>query len=137
MADTISYRDQQELSRRTTCKHFLGADRVCRAGVDIRAHVGGPNSGWGRRMPCQPDSSLTDERDIVPCEKYAVATDEEIAAEETEFQKAFDAIRRGMSPCCNASLDERQVIQTGRYKGSGPRFCSKCGQFVMRSCSRG
>lgn len=32
------------------------------------------------------------------------------------------------SACCGAEIDDSHVIQSGRYKGHGARFCSKCGK---------
>ena len=30
------------------------------------------------------------------------------------------------SPCCSVPIDESAVITDGKYKGHGPRYCSKC-----------
>jgi hypothetical protein len=33
---------------------------------------------------------------------------------------------QGLSSCCQASVDRSQLIQAGRWKGSGWIYCSKC-----------
>jgi hypothetical protein len=37
----------------------------------------------------------------------------------------------GRSPCCNAKLDESEVVRDGPHAGSGPRYCAKCTKLVM------
>lgn len=39
--------------------------------------------------------------------------------------------RNGRSACCNAPLDESEVVREGPDAGSGPRRCSKCSALVM------
>jgi len=43
----------------------------------------------------------------------------------------IDLILRGISPCCKAPIDESKVIPRGKYKGHGPRYCSKCRKCVL------
>ena len=112
--------------RKQTCFHytglpgFAGNPDVCKAGVDIRALVGGPDAGWARRMPCTPPYRPGDES--VPCEKFRAHTDEEIDAEEAKIEESLAKLMRGVSQCCEAPIDESQVITSGPYKGHGPRF---------------
>ena len=35
-----------------------------------------------------------------------------------------------LSSCCQAPIDRSQLLQSGRFKGSGWTFCSKCGAAV-------
>lgn len=46
---------------------------------------------------------------------------EENAVERIERTSALD-----LSNCCEAPIDYSQVIEKGRYKNHGPRYCSKC-----------
>jgi hypothetical protein len=86
-----------------TCIHYKGGPQaVCAAGVNIREHVGGPDFGWGCRMPCHKRSfSGVDVSEKVPCALYLEPTAEQIAAHEEKFMKltersviAVDAIRK-------------------------------------------
>jgi len=76
--------------RETSCKHFRGMrEECCLAGVNLRKHVGGPDYGWGARLPCIPDSGVTRADEVVPCELYALRTPEEVEAEEREIAELF------------------------------------------------
>lgn len=59
------------LARRTKlhqrCRHYGGPEPHCTAGIDLRAHVGGPDLGWLRRTPCVINSMS---EDTVPCDRY-------------------------------------------------------------------
>lgn len=46
---------------------------------------------------------------------------EENPVERIERTSALD-----LSNCCEAPIDYSQVIEKGRYKNHGPRYCSKC-----------
>jgi hypothetical protein len=39
-------------------------------------------------------------------------------------------MKRNVSSCCEAPIDESQVITEGQFKGHGPRYCSKCKRCV-------
>jgi hypothetical protein len=51
--------------------------------------------------------------------------------EEADFEKRWELIKSGKSPCCSAPIDESRVIKSGRHKGHGGRFCSQCGKVVF------
>lgn len=38
----------------------------------------------------------------------------------------------GLSWCCDAPIETGAVIQSGRHKGHGPRYCSQCNTEVYR-----
>lgn len=63
------------------CIHFTGVGgpsgdkETCAAGVNYRAHVGGPAFGWMRRLPCLP--SFPQAEDMVPCTHFRAMTKEE------------------------------------------------------------
>lgn len=49
-----------------------------------------------------------------------------------EKEKMLDTIsNKNSSACCNAPIDYSRVIKTGRHKGHGGRYCSKCGKCVF------
>jgi hypothetical protein len=72
---------------RDKCKHFSGPvhNKACKAGIDYRALVGGPDLGWMARLPCIPDSPLK-KSPVAKCESYASLTPEEIATQEKEIK---------------------------------------------------
>jgi hypothetical protein len=107
------------------CRHFssLLEHDECKLGVkygdvwDI--------SESSPRLPCLGE--------VDSCEKFSAFTPEEMAERFAQFERAKDLIQQGLSPCCEAPIDTSQVIQEGRNKGHGPRYCSKCGDFVFGS----
>lgn len=107
--------------RPSHCKHFNGITHgTCRAGVPY-------DSLPSNSLPCierfrQPGTD---------CEKREMPTAEEIAASEAEDARIADCLRRGVSECCEAPLDDSRVIREGRHRGHGGRYCSKCGRCVM------
>lgn len=118
---------REELHRRTICKHFVGGlDQECSLGINVRALVGGPDLGWGRRKPCAPNSTLCDKDTMVPCEKYEPPTAEEFEAAEKALWEDVGKALSGTSPCCNAPTTESP--KSGK---SGWTFCTKCGKTVM------
>ena len=71
-----------------TCVHFTGMqNKTCKAGVNYREHVGGPDFGWGCRMPC-----LTKYREEgwMPCDKYQEPTEEQIAESDRLVKQFMD-----------------------------------------------
>lgn len=86
--------------RKGTCKHFnglglgdrKGAERRCNAGVCYRNHVGGPDFGWGARIPCITDSTLGRPDQRIPCRKYEEPTDEEVATFDAQIQKDIERV---------------------------------------------
>jgi len=67
--------------------------------------------------------------------RKAVAAHEaapEVIVDEAEVDRVLACVAAGRSPCCDAPLDQSRVVPTGRYKGHGPRLCSKCGVEVFR-----
>ena len=104
------------------CKHFTGtAHKRCEAGVDYKSV---------RDTTVNPYRLACFEADL-SCDKREYPSEEEIAAAEARRQHVLDCIQRGLSPCCEAPLDNREVLTSGEFKGHGPRFCSKCGKLVF------
>lgn len=138
-ADVVKSRQERERDRKECrekrCVHFTGLPGFagnpdkCKAGVDYRALVGGPDEGWGARIPCLPP--MRPGLQIVSCDLYQAPTPEELAVEDVEWARVEDLLARGLSPCCESPNDESRVIKTGRHKGHGPRFCSKCGRVAF------
>ena len=99
------------------CKHFSGIQhKTCRAGIAYTLPI--VESSWS----CYGRS---------PCPGYALYTAEEIAAKEAESERFITLLDQGLSACCEAPLDKSRVIPSGKYKGHGPRLCSKCGEVVF------
>lgn len=77
-----------------TCKHFRGRDG-CALGIDIRALVGGPDWGWGRRKPCNAETMRATSLPPInpaPCDQYEEPTAQEVAESEARMQRAEDAM---------------------------------------------
>lgn len=122
-----------------TCNHFNGlANPMCDAGVayatvaveheprERRDSIGSVHKA-SKSYPCMDKYNLTG----ATCDKQQMPTAEQIAATKAEDARRYDLMKRGLSGCCEAKIDESQVIREGRYKGHGPRFCSKCGKCVF------
>jgi hypothetical protein len=92
------------------CRHFTGImAKKCDAGIDYERPL---------QQCCRGENPT--------CKSYMPFTAEEIAKDEAAIKHATDLMQRGLSSCCEAPIDESQVIKSGRHKGHGPRFCSKC-----------
>lgn len=112
------------------CRHFNGIQNErCSAGIayaDVRLDhepkgvgvVSFPRRSW----PCMRNNNPAG----AVCASQSFPTSAEVAAEVAEIDIAEAWIDAGRSPCCDAALDESQVITAGRHKGHGPRFCSTC-----------
>jgi hypothetical protein len=91
---TLAQRRQRERERRITskmarCVFFTGTHReVCEAGVNYRLLVGGPDFGWGTRLPClsefEPKSG-----DRATCDKCRMTTREEAEQEVAESDASY------------------------------------------------
>ena len=95
----------------------------CKAGVEYP--IPGP-------FPCSKLDMRGQPRHGLPfCKSFEEPTEAQIASHEAAIRRTESCIARGVSPCCEAPLDTSQVMKAGRYKGHGPRLCSKCGQCVF------
>lgn len=126
--------------RSTRCKHHTGmTNERCAAGVrylDValdhepiryRQHPGSGPYSIGRSFPCLGKYNLGG----ATCPKLELPTAQEVESEEAASKRSMDLLRRGLSSCCEAAIDESRVIRDGRHKGHGPRFCSKCGKCLF------
>jgi hypothetical protein len=103
-----------------TCKHFTGVGNdLCKKG-----------HAYDLIRPRVLDVCLR-KTGAEHCADHELPTPEEVAADIAETDAILKAIDDGISPCCQAPLDESQVITSGRFKDHGPRFCSKCKQTVF------
>lgn len=107
------------------CKHYTGAGRhdECKAGIcykDVR--VVNPGHGNGVSYPCTPNMNESGAK----CSSLEFYTPEEIAQQERETGEYVELILSGISPCCKAEIDKSHLIPSGRYKGHGKAYCSKC-----------
>lgn len=130
--------------RADTCVHFMGIQHAaCAAGVlyasvtldhDPIAYRGenGREYTSRRSLPCLPPNAGG-----ATCAARREPTAEEIAEDKASVERVFACLSLGVSPCCEAPLDESHVATSGRHKGTGPRLCSKCKAFVFHGCGRG
>lgn len=114
--------------RQGFCKHSVPyGQHLCRAGIVLKS--------WrdqGTTLPCadplRTDCALREE----PSEEDLRHVAARAADQEADTQRRLALLDQGLSFCCEAPLDERQVITSGKYKGHGPRFCSKCKAFQFQ-----
>jgi hypothetical protein len=104
-------------NRQKCCRHFRGIQHAtCQAGVNYidlhRQHAPDYVS------PCFGDGSC--------CPQYSPNTPEEMAEQDAAYDQAVARIKQGLSPCCGAEIDDSNVAESGRRKGHGPRYCSRC-----------
>jgi hypothetical protein len=121
------FRARQQERRRATCQHFTGIQsKCCKAGIPYSSVRGSaPYS-----LSCLRDDHWH-AGGRPPCAEYIAQTREQVDAEDAEFKRRIELHAKGLSGCCEAALNTRQVITSGRHKGHGPRFCSKCGAIAF------
>lgn len=111
----LSYEEKLKLK----CKHFNGiGNESCKVGVVYKelCHVSD--------FPCHYKESN------VICSKRENYTEEEVSKIVDESNRIAELISKGLSPCCEAKIDDSHVIKEGSHKGHGARFCSKCGKLA-------
>ncbi len=116
-------------------EHAEWQTKTCKAGVNYYqlmriAELG--DRGCLCRIPCTGDKpgSLVRGVKVEACDKYTPLTEQDIRAREAEHERLMDCLRRNVSTCCQAPIDESCVIRDGEHKGHGPRYCSKCKKLV-------
>lgn len=118
------------MSRAGWCRHFNGVqNKTCRAGVDYETVnvVQLPDGTQKKSLPCIAAHNHAG----AVCPKREEYTALDLAEQEAQHKRTMDLLARGLSSCCEAPLNTSQVIQSGRHKGHGPRFCSACGKCVF------
>lgn len=77
------------------CRHFNGPvhNKECKANINYRNLVGGPDWGWMARMPCAGASPLRKEP-VAECKSRDPYSKEEILEQEKELQKRFAFIAK-------------------------------------------
>ena len=74
------------------CVHFTGYQNgQCKASVNYRALVGGPDLGWAVRLPCVVDSPLS-KHPIAQCKSFRLPSEEEIQRELYEIEEMFKRV---------------------------------------------
>ena len=69
-----------------TCSHFTGIQNdACKADVNYRKLIGGPDFGWAKYLPCLSDPKA------VACEKRTFPAPEEAEAIVTHMDEAYEA----------------------------------------------
>lgn len=97
------------------CRHFNGLlNEACEAGVVYENND--VAKCWGEKAGC---------------DSYSAFTSEELEQQKAERERHRDLFRSGLTSCCEAPFDESKVIRAGRFKGHGPRYCSKCGKLAF------
>jgi hypothetical protein len=101
-------RMKNQMRRDARCRHFTGIqNNICEGGLEY------PTTD----LPCWGEHQ---------CGKYSPLTAEELAEKEAQLKRHMELMRQGLSGCCEAPFDTSHVLTSGRFKGHGPRYCSKC-----------
>jgi hypothetical protein len=101
-----------------SCVHFRGIQHdLCGAGVNIRELVGGPDLGWGIRIPCLLKDSGKCE---VVCEKRELPTHKQAEATVTENDARFDRTMKAVEAAHKHAKDAG--LGTG-HGGKGSMLC--------------
>lgn len=104
------------------CSHYRGTvEKTCKAGVDLRELVGGPDLGWATRLPCYDFAEKKPNGPVVKCERFAEPTSEELAAEEAAIEAACDRMEKAATVVQKIKADNR-----GKNAG-GVVECPVCG----------
>ncbi len=110
------------------CNHYGNrqGEPTCARGIDIRAHVGGDDFGWLRRVPCVKSSFS---RDVVPCSLAEFPTAEERAANEKHLMADLATLDAGTCPDCGKALIKQE---------NADAVLTACpdGHVSMRGCKR-
>lgn len=95
------------------CVHFTGIQNtLCKAGVNVRELVGGPDFGWGARLPCLlMDSSACE----VLCPSRKLPTREEAEAEVARHEASIERLLKA------SAAAHEHAINLGLGKGAGGR----------------
>jgi hypothetical protein len=114
---------------RGTCKHFRGLHHhsTCEAGVNVRQITGGPDAGWGIRVPCRKEVEVRDGRPVerAHCDLYEEPTAEEIAADEAEWEAIAAKSDRQMKAVEPLVLQIKRDNE--RVSATGVADCPACG----------
>lgn len=109
---------------RDKCRHFNGiglgsSGKRCRADVDYRVLVGGPDFGWAARIPC------LDKPSSVECPSRILMTQDEHADEERRLNEAVDGflarLDAGQCPTCGAGIEPSKTVGRCLYASCGHR----------------
>lgn len=122
----MDIRAQLIASERGQCRHFNGTQReTCRAGVEYRALVGGPDLGWGLRLPCglrlRISNSQVDEP--VTCDQFSAYTEEELANRADSHVKRMDDFSKAVKVAREDA--KAHGLQRG-HGGAGSVPCPVC-----------
>lgn len=121
------------------CKYFTGCHpieiSVCKKGhvyADIAKLNELGRTGCICRLPCtgRRAGSVECGNTVQSCDDYTPLSKKEIKDEIDNIDRCIKLTKKRLSTCCEAQIDESQVIKKGRYKGHGPCFCTKCGKVV-------
>lgn len=109
----------------TQCRFFTGTSHeCCKADVNYRAIVGGPDLGWGLRLPCYPPLKHEPAIEQVTCEKREYPTREEAERREDEDEASMERFGRAHKA---AKHDARTKGYKKNHGGVSQCACPICG----------
>lgn len=125
------------------CIHFTGIgiagdargghSRTCKAGVNYRSHVGGPDHGWAVRLPCLPGLA----KDPVSCPNFRAMTRAEHDAHQAEVTAAVERmladVAAGKCHVCGAKVEPTKQVGRCLYAACGHRIGQVGGRSTQSS----
>lgn len=126
----MDLRAQLIASARDKCRHFNGTiHETCQAGVNYRALVGGPDLGWGLRLPCGLRLPAGKVGDPVACEQRAIYTEDELSQRADDSIRRMDALGVAVKACRTDAAEHG--LKRGRG-GAGSITCPCCTTGTLR-----
>lgn len=124
----VTLKEQLILKAQTGCRHFNGVQHgCCKAGVNYRELIGGPDIGWALKIPCHGKQIFSHAKEpIVPCDKF-----NSMGKEEAE-RYAELVINRHEITIGAMLAAQKHATSLGLKKGNGGR-----GEMPCPACKTG
>ena len=112
----------------TTCVHFTGIqNETCKAGINYRTLVGGPDLGWARKIPC---CGAFHDEPKAKCESQKLPNEAEATLELQEENILIDRHKRTIHAAHAHAKEQGYGIGKG---GVGALPCPICGGLLRYS----
>ena len=114
-----------------TCRFYRGTTHheTCLADVNLRELVGGPDLGWGTRLPCLGRLFEAKNGERATCDKRSCWTVEEAEARELDHQRRIEHAMTAMNAARQHA--KSQGFKKGRG-GEGELSCPVCQTGTLR-----
>jgi hypothetical protein len=132
MTEERRKRDHELTIKRETnsCRFYLGTQHEnCEAGINYRALVGGPDWGWGTRLPCLGFLFEPKGGERATCDKRQCWTVEEAETREAEHTRRLESVMAAMSAARKHATAHGFKKNHG---GNGEMPCPVCTDGTLR-----